>query len=879
MLHLPFRLGLVAAFLLASLVVAFAQDRDRADIIDEMNQKDPPKTVAQFWRRMKTGLAFGEYESTARLIRGLLARKPSDADLLAIVAKEKEKRGIEVILRELESMPQWSSDPKVEKQAREDVKTLVARFRAAQRKTPNALRDEIARLRGTPEQRAYALGELRHAGALAMPVLIEALMKSRTAEERLPVIQALEGMGPVAVAPMIAALDSDDFRAKLDLLDILRRRYLPFRQQIVPHLWFPSANPAENSEVRRKATALLADMLDIPASRLMPARVALTREAQRFYQHEVKFTDPTAVVIWRWTGKGVVQGWPGAPTVPASQAEEYWGLRFARQALTLDPTYRPAQVVFLSLAIDKAAQRGGLGVPLSRSDPRVAQLVAKASTDLLLDMLERALTEQRTSVALAVARALGDRAEVRAKRPTGRGDPALVRALYYPDQRVQLTAVESLLLIPGPVTPRSGTRIVELLARMLSPAAAARPGPKVIVGVFEEEFRTRARTAAEEVRLLGNPVEPIVVSNGRDLMREVRARGDVDAILMTSVLPQPGLANLLAQLRADVDAGKVPVLLAAVPETRTSHDVVARAQVIDRRLNAIKDDTRSYHLNLRRINDEEATRLGEISKDKTLKKEERREAEDVVREKYALERNDLEKTFLGSVRLLRVVPKLEREKYRLGVRYALESEAREEQLARYTDRYPNVYVVQAPLFTDARALEARLTAAVRQAGVALTPEERARQAGIAIQILSKLAQGQPPGYDVRPATGVILDALRTGRLAPDDQIAAIDAAARLPGARSQVELAHTILDAARPEKVRIAAGEGLVLSLQRYGVQLTEGQLAPVRALARQDKLPARLKAQLGAVIGALRPDARTTGERLKRFDPQPVAPLAPPPK
>src|SRR5262249_52944825 len=157
-------------------------------------------------------------------------------------------------------------------------------------------------------------------------------------------------------------------RLKLDVLDLLRR-HVRHAAQIVPHLWFPSANKEESPLVRKKATALLADFLDLPASRLQPARVALTREAEKFYRHEARFGDPKAGVIGRWTGKGVMMGWPGASTVSASQAEEYWGLRFARQALDLDPTYRPAQVVFLSLAIDKATTRGGVNVPLARSAP------------------------------------------------------------------------------------------------------------------------------------------------------------------------------------------------------------------------------------------------------------------------------------------------------------------------------------------------------------------------------------------------------------------------------------------------------------------------------------------------------------------------------
>jgi hypothetical protein len=864
-----FRLVLGAAIVAASLGVAVAQEREKTPE-DYRRFFRKPENVLEFWKALRFELDVGRPDLAAKHLHGLLDLKPTDAQLLNLV----DEVGLTPILQ-LRNVRVWSKDAKEQKQAEADVNTLIRRTTEAARKRrldPERIRGLIRQLQASPEERTWARRELYKTGAPAMPYLIEALRKARGAGDRLAVRQAIEEMGPGAVAPLVAALDADDVQLKLDILDILQRRYVRYSRQIVPHLWFPSASKAESRQVRRKATEVLAEFLDMPASRLMPARAALTREAERYYRGDVTFGDPRAVVIWRWDGKGVVQGWPKVPTVSASQAQEYWGLRFARQALDLDPTYRPAQVVFLALALEKAVQRGGLNAPLSRTAPAVADLVAKADTALLLELLERGLKEERTGLILPIARILGDRAEVRAKRPTGRGDPALVRALYYPDPRVQMTAAESLLLIPGPPAPKTAARIVDIMARMLTPAATAVPGRKVIVGIFEEDWRNRTDAAVQDAGVV-----PLPVSNGRDLMRQVRRHGDVDAILVGSALPQPGLVHLLAQLRADVDVARVPILVAAVPRTRRSIDIVARARVIDRRLDMINDETRIYRATLRAIDEEEAARLKETEKGK-MASEERHQAQRLIRERYEDERKRLDQKYLKAVALAKDAVKLEAEKDRLAARYDVESQAREGELARFTARYPNVRVVHATLFTNPKALESAMRAAIREAGVALTPEQRSRYAEVAIQILSKLAQGQPRGYDVQPAAGVILDALRTGRLSPQGQIAAIDAAARLPGSRPQAELAHTILDKARPGEVRTAAVEGLVQSVQRFGVQLTEGQIAPLRELSREDKLPKGLKPQLAVLIGALRPDARTTGERLKRYTPRPVAPLPPPP-
>src|SRR5205823_1819854 len=110
--------------------------------------------------------------------------------------------------------------------------------------------------------------------------------------------------------------------------------------------------------------------------------------------------------------------------------------------------------------------------------------------DLLVDVLERALREHRTGVALATAQALGARAEVRAKRPLRKAEPALVRALYYPDRRVQMAAAEALLRIPGPPAPKTGPRIVDIFARALAAGTTAgAEGRKVLVAIRDDDWR------------------------------------------------------------------------------------------------------------------------------------------------------------------------------------------------------------------------------------------------------------------------------------------------------------------------------------------------------------------------------------------------------
>src|SRR5205814_1538038 len=163
-------------------------------------------------------------------------------------------------------------------------------------------------------------------------------------------------------------------------------------------------------------------------------------------------------------------------------------------ALELDPAYQPAQVVFLSLATDKAMERAGLEQPLAQAAPDVHDLLASVYAGAVINTLDRALADKRTAVAVGVTRALGERAEVLAARPE-RGRPGvLVRALDFPDRRVQLAAADALLRLPGPPVHQSSARIVEVLRRALAadsettlPTAPLR----VLVGHFQPQQAER----------------------------------------------------------------------------------------------------------------------------------------------------------------------------------------------------------------------------------------------------------------------------------------------------------------------------------------------------------------------------------------------------
>jgi hypothetical protein len=875
--HLP-RFGLGLALVLVLLAQSAAQPDKEKDGEDYRRFFKTPTTPLEYWNALQFEIDVGRFDLAARHLRELLKKGPTEKDLIAIA----EKDGVTPVLR-LKNVREWTRDKKANAQAVKDAEDLARRVSAAVRKRladPKRLRELVGNLGATPEEQAFALREIYASGATAVPYLVEALREAKAPGKRLPLLRALRKLGPETVPPLLAALDSNDTQLQLDILDTLRARHGRLAEQIVPHLWYLTAAPEVHADVRRKATGLLADLLSTAPARLEPAKVALTREAERYYQHRVRFPDPGAVTVWRWDGGNVVLGWPELPALNASQAEEYWGLRYARRALALGPAYRPAQLVLLSLAIEKAMETGGLDRPLTNTErgQAVHDLLARANPELVIAMLERALRDNRTAVVLATVRNLGGRAEVLAARPSGGAQPPLVRALYYPDPRVQFAAAEALLRVPGAPPALTTTRIVEVLARALVPARAADAGRrKVLVAVGEERWRDRVRQAVEKA---GGA--PVTAANGREAMRKLRAEGDIDAVLLESTLPLPGLAQLLAQMRADVDVARVPVLLAAVPESREARDLLVRYRAGQERLDGLAEAVRPYREQVRALNEKKAAAIRALvkeGKERGFLRSDTSEAVAAVEKDFAKERKDLDARMLGMARLDREAAQIERQMRLLSESYGVEVERREEALRRFVEPYRNITVVPPGALTDAKELKDRLIVQVREAGVALPAAEQQAYAEKAIERLAQLGRGTPKGYDIRPVADTILDALHFGKFSEKGQLAAIRAAGALPGPRPQAELAAVVLDGGRPAPVREAAAAELARVIQKNGVALTPAQVGALRGLAAQPGTGAELKARLGLLLGGLRPGDRPTGERLRELEFRPPPKVLPPPK
>jgi CheY-like chemotaxis protein len=803
-----------------------------------------PQKLQEFWAAVKYEISVGKPSIAAGFLEQMLdfASKIEEKKRREEWVQLEKQEGMAAFLRLL-GIEHWYDDEKRNDKAKNDARELIKQVGIAVRaylEDPVRIAKYVKNLGASPEERDYALGELYQSGSAVIPELVSQMQsagKAGNQEARLAMRDALVKLRPDTIPPLLAALDSNDPLLTIDVIEVLLRRG---EKRAVPRLWYLLGKPNQDVGIRAAARSALAVLTETKPDLLPQPRDMLTRQADLYYQHRIEFSDPKAVPVWRWDAEKnrIVQGWDKTPTLPASKAEEYWGHRYATQALEIDPSYLPAQIVDLSLIVDKAMERTGLDVPLSKA-PAAAdadKVLMSVNPDLIIRVLERALQDKRVPVVLATVRALGALDEVRAARAGNSSESPLVKALNFGDRRVEMAAAEALLGIPGKPTPGTSTRVLDVLRRALS-TSPEQPGAvgKVLVVYASPEL---GKQVARNVRRLG--LEPVVVGTGRDALRRLNQAADVDLVLIDAAVFDPGLTGLLAQVRADAHAGRLPVLVAVAPE----------------------QDANLKSLN-RQFQDENA-RFDQLRD--ALKKQED------LNVKASIERTRAD---------------LERQQKRLRdltVQYVDESQRAEDRLRRLLDRYPSTWVVASDVPLDADQLRAAFKDRLDQPESQPLPDAvRKEYAERALLWLGRIARGEIAGYDIRSSDELpkaVYASLGDVSLSDAAVQSAIVIVGRLSSAESQRQLLGFLHHSKRPVELRRRAGEELTRSLQENGILLGKNDVGLLFDSFKDPNLDKALKPVVAGLVGLMQPDSRATGDRLKDFKPKivPEAPPAPPP-
>jgi HEAT repeat protein len=695
-----------------------------------------PKTPSELWDAVDYLVRTGQPKAAVPYLTAFLSSKPDDAALLAI----RDRYGAGSVLR-------LNDYPETRAQARQILEMLNAASRRYAT-NPERLKRAIAALSKTKEEQAYGLERLREAGPYAVPALIEAISNPNTpAEERKLIVANMGRLDHAAIPALIAALDSPDQNVAANAADALGRIGDP---RAVPSLTYPAAQPNEGA-LRGAARLAIARLtgLSFASQTRSPIRV-LVDEARKYQMHQVQFP-ADSVVIWSWEAGG-----PTPSTVSKSEAEAIFGLRFAREALNLDPTDRAAQVVFISLSVEKAIERVGMANFLTQDPTGAFAAALAAGPSLLGDVAHQAMADGHSDLAAAALVAFGRVADRDALARTSVTPNPLVEALSAPDRRVRLAAAQALVSMAPPHNFPGASRVVPVLTSFI----ATRSVPKVVI---IDGDANRGNGVGRVLKALGYDFAS--AQDGTDGFKLTAESADVEAVFIEPTFLQGSwrLVDILTNLRGDARTAGLPIFVYG-PERLADH--------------------LQYQLsNTSRI----AFVVTPTNPDAFL-------------------------------------PVWEREMLRIGSR-------------------------------------------------PLSPNERETFSQIASTMLGQIASrpGNPFEVNISEAEPALTAALSN----PATGLAASTALGDVPGLAAQRSLADALIDPSKPAAMRLSAANQLARSLQRFGRLVTRQQEQRLQEALDGETTP-ELRFALSEVVGALRPDARPIGTRLRNFK-LPRAQQAPP--
>jgi len=405
-----------------------------------------PQTPLELWGAVDYLVRTGQVKKALPYLDKFAKSRPDDITLITI----RNRYGPGSIL-------QLMDDPATRPYAKPLVDALVAASRKYATQ-PERIARFVSELTGTPEEQDYAVRHLREAGPYAIPSLVDALARPGFSTQERELLIRNTGRLDSSVIPALAAvLDSPDSSVAAAAATALG---LIGDQQAVPFLTFPAASSTTLPAVRTAAQQAITILTGRPFSAQPRTPVQkLTATAWNYHRHQVEFSDDP-VVVWSWdNGKKA----PVPRELPRTEAEGFRGLRFAREALQLSPLDRDAQVVHISLALEKAVERVGFEAFPAKDQATLGAATATGAS-VLSDALKTAIADGKPELAAAAAMALGQITDRSALASTGRPHP-LVDALYAPGRRTQFAAAKALVNL-APTDPFPGSsRIVPTLAR------------------------------------------------------------------------------------------------------------------------------------------------------------------------------------------------------------------------------------------------------------------------------------------------------------------------------------------------------------------------------------------------------------------------------
>ncbi|HEX5105455.1 MAG TPA: hypothetical protein VFV87_16670 [Pirellulaceae bacterium] len=541
-------------------------------VIQQLRDSNPTRP-AELMQVAQSAFQFGRPDETRRYLAKLLASMPAEDALAPLPGQFGDF--LLLLTREEQVQPEG-------KQAADLV--LAAAQKQAQ--DPDRIDALIAQLSNDDlAVRQEALYELSKSGTHVVTPALRVLADASREKEHRFIRVALAHLKTSTELPLLGALDVPNDYLKAQVILILGRMG---SGKALMHLVRYAVDPGVPAEVRDSALAALTKISG-PIPDRYEAERYLAQQTARLLQGQIPYRadHENLVELWTWDESkrevvprklpigdaSVLLSTRTANDLYALQAsgagESASGGRQPPETAADADAYNRALRLKLLTNLELAKVLAGLGQPLPMGEGTAGGLAAAAGPQIVSQVLDDALENDRIPAAIAAAEVLGQLGDpFILLTKDGRASP-LAGALIHTDRRVRLAAaLAAIKLDPGESFPGAGR-----VAPALGWIAGTGGESLVLVGHPRGEDAQTLVGFANELGMGGQ-----AAYIGRTLAEEAMANPDYELILISDAIDLPPVKELVQWLRRDYRTAQIPV------------GVMIRGETLDAARFAFRDD-------------------------------------------------------------------------------------------------------------------------------------------------------------------------------------------------------------------------------------------------------------------------------------------------
>jgi len=507
-----------------------------------------PADLQNDWRLMVHYFKLARFDLAKAQAEKVVAASPEPGAVIALAESASTGYDLIVTMIRIEELQEVAAK----------ILTLADEGGRAKKTDAARIQANLVRLGKGPRPYFLAMQELRYSGPYIVPHAL-AILQDPGRKDLAPLVQrALTQLGRPVVLPLVRGLATPNDKLRETIVAMLGDIKYPYA---LPALKALVENPKTSDGIKAAATQAILKIADEGILKT-PAKTLFLDMANKYYYNKIAAGDlrqPTSDVFDWVEGTGLLYR-----AAPSKAVNEILASRACSDALKADPGALEAVALWVSSVMQMEAELEGKTAReadpfLPDTMPSVDFFARAVGQQHLYNVLDRALRDENTPVAVRACKALEDVADEEFLTLYGRADAGspLVMALGYADQRVRFAAGFALAAI-RPKKPFTGAgNLVPVLSEALNLEALK----SILLIEPDGNNRNRLQAALKE-----GGWNVATAETGNQAISTARAMPRIDAVVISSKTKNVTHADVISHLRSDYTSAMTPIVVLSWPD-------------------------------------------------------------------------------------------------------------------------------------------------------------------------------------------------------------------------------------------------------------------------------------------------------------------------